>query len=369
MSHLILSIIMKKVSYTILFSVFLLVNVQGQNKLSFELLFKIGDENRAEYYFRNPQLLTHDSKNNIYVVDQGATIIKVFNSEGEYIGNFGRNGKGPGEFLTISSLDHVGDDTLTIFDGLNQRITKLTREGSFETYPSERLGLGYIDVKNIISYSNNYLIYMTPNNLLNKNRFFLVERNFQHDQKSYGEGFKLWNNEDEFLKNLTRAKDGVITSNNENEIYFTPIFLENYIIRIDLENNEGERIYSDYIPNFQSYIQHDLKDFNKNIPNKILMNGVSGRFVIQAVNKTLGLFHEDGYIYHFFIHKISEDNSALSVNIFSNENRFVNNFLLQKYDGHPVNSSKVLAFKNQRLYLTQTNSDPTISVYKLEIKQ
>jgi hypothetical protein len=57
-----------------------------------------------------------------------ATAAWIFDSAGKYIGQFGRAGKGPGEFAAIRALGFFGDTTW-VYDSRNQRISYFSRTG------------------------------------------------------------------------------------------------------------------------------------------------------------------------------------------------------------------------------------------------
>ncbi|HEX6644093.1 MAG TPA: 6-bladed beta-propeller [Gemmatimonadales bacterium] len=65
---------------------------------------------------------------NVYVLDQGANHIRVFDSAGAELRTIGREGQGPGEFGRPYSLAWIGD-TLAVLDPGNGRIELVTTDG------------------------------------------------------------------------------------------------------------------------------------------------------------------------------------------------------------------------------------------------
>ena len=78
--------------------------------------------------FLNVSSLALDEDGNVYVLDQGARNIRVFDSTGAPVRTIGREGAGPGEFATPYSLAWTGD-TLAVLDPGNGRLELLTRDG------------------------------------------------------------------------------------------------------------------------------------------------------------------------------------------------------------------------------------------------
>ena len=62
------------------------------------------DPAKPESYLFNPGSISMDPDGLIYVTDRGNQRIAVFNSDGEYLRSFGREGEGPGEFLSMRLL-------------------------------------------------------------------------------------------------------------------------------------------------------------------------------------------------------------------------------------------------------------------------
>lgn len=78
--------------------------------------------------FLNVSSLALDEDGNVYVLDQGARNIRVFDSTGAPVRTIGREGAGPGEFATPYSLAWTGD-TLAVLDPGNGRLELVTRDG------------------------------------------------------------------------------------------------------------------------------------------------------------------------------------------------------------------------------------------------
>jgi hypothetical protein len=62
-----------------------------------------------------------DSSGRVFIEDTGNLFIHVFEPFGRYLGHFGRDGRGPGEFSSIKSLQ-IRDDQLYVFDFRQNRV-------------------------------------------------------------------------------------------------------------------------------------------------------------------------------------------------------------------------------------------------------
>ncbi len=71
-----------------------------------------------------------DGAGNVYVADEQAARIQVFDTTGQYVRTIGARGAGPAEFQTPYSLGWFGD-TLAVLDPRNARIGRFLRQGAW----------------------------------------------------------------------------------------------------------------------------------------------------------------------------------------------------------------------------------------------
>lgn len=88
-----------------------------------------GDE---EYVFGAINYISVGSNDQIYVSDWQVPIIRMYDSEGNFLGNIGREGRGPGEYLSVFGLKPFEKEKLAVWDVGNQRISVYEENGVFE---------------------------------------------------------------------------------------------------------------------------------------------------------------------------------------------------------------------------------------------
>ena len=81
-------------------------------------------------HFSHPQHVAVGDDGSIYVTDLGNKRIQKFSSNGEYVTEWGKSGKQPGEFHYPSGIA-VGDDAVFVADRDLNRIQKFTTDGEF----------------------------------------------------------------------------------------------------------------------------------------------------------------------------------------------------------------------------------------------
>ncbi|MCP2519681.1 NHL repeat-containing protein [Candidatus Aminicenantes bacterium AC-335-B20] len=106
------------------------------------VLVKIGEiyenfsKEEADYFWHIDDICC-DDEGNLYVADAGWNKIFKFDSKGNYITSFGREGQGPGEFLAKPrmyrlAITYGNDGFIYVLDSGNRRITKFSKNGEFK---------------------------------------------------------------------------------------------------------------------------------------------------------------------------------------------------------------------------------------------
>jgi hypothetical protein len=100
-------------------------------------ILHITDHDTNDYLFGRLTGLIADADGSILVGDQAEKTIWQFTPDGDFIGNFGKEGSGPGEFGQFFNLSITRDDSLYVQDMMQSRILSFGRNSTGEwTYGS-----------------------------------------------------------------------------------------------------------------------------------------------------------------------------------------------------------------------------------------
>lgn len=66
-----------------------------------------------------------------YVVDEQGPMVRKYNDSGEYLGDLGRIGEGPGEFMDVAALAALGNGRTIVIDQQLQRVTQYGPSGGY----------------------------------------------------------------------------------------------------------------------------------------------------------------------------------------------------------------------------------------------
>jgi hypothetical protein len=90
-----------------------------------------GSEEDQEQMFQNINTLDVDEEGNMYILDEQAGNIKVFDSDGRFVKNIGRKGQGPGEFGLPISLMLTPDHNIVVNEMGQRKLLFFDREGKY----------------------------------------------------------------------------------------------------------------------------------------------------------------------------------------------------------------------------------------------
>jgi hypothetical protein len=88
-----------------------------------------GDE---EYVFGSVNYISVGQNDQIYVSDWQVPVIRIYDSQGKFISNVGREGRGPGEYIRVQGIKPIYSNKLAVWDVGNQRISIYAEDGAYE---------------------------------------------------------------------------------------------------------------------------------------------------------------------------------------------------------------------------------------------
>lgn len=335
-------------------------------------VFSIGEEvsSSPKYLFRDPQQVVTDTAGNIFISDRESSVIKVYDNTGKYVYEFGRKGRGPGEFQGITALS-IRDNNIIIFDYLSQRFTKLSPQGEvMETIMVKNDGSGYFSVGQILNGegSHSYLIGATS-----PASTFLVHEynsNYNPTGNRIAEKSDVWDMDEGFLQ----AQAYILKLNawmDSDRIFLSPKLYQHESLLLEKEgNNWQKKTLKGFKTTYPSYEILDNSYRKDRIPNSVRHSGPAGKFVAKIYNYTIGSFIYEGNILNFFLHRTDEENVELGVDVFSLSGEYQGYYKVEglSIDGAPLFNLDILWLdENGHFYISDTREIPKVRVMKLNM--
>ena len=104
-------------------------NVNAANSHNFELQWGTAGISKSGF-FLSPQHLAIDSENNVYVTDLGNSRVQKFDSNGNFLDEWGSRGSNSGEFGHPTGIA-VSNEFVFVVDNKNHNVQKFTSDGEF----------------------------------------------------------------------------------------------------------------------------------------------------------------------------------------------------------------------------------------------
>jgi len=116
--------------------------IYGEDVLTLEEDLVIGGGvDEVEPAFLSVRTFKIDDEENIYVLDNKAHKIKVFNKTGKLVREFGEKGQGPGELDFPTNIELYSENQLIVFNMRGRKVSLFSRNGEFiKDLPMEKHG-------------------------------------------------------------------------------------------------------------------------------------------------------------------------------------------------------------------------------------
>lgn len=213
----------------------------------------IGNNEGNEEYVFSKIRIDVDQRGNLYVLDERASEIRVFDSNGMYIRNIGKFGQGPGEFQKPGVfIQHTINNEIAVFDISTKRIIFFTEMGEFVKQISTARIL--VLKKMIIHPSGIFILKNSPFQPLS-DKLAIYDKNLEDSQVIFinqieispGNNIKLRSPEINFA---LKGNDVIWGYANKYQLNIS-----------DLNNNLKRKIMKNYIPIKIS--EYDIKELNE----------------------------------------------------------------------------------------------------------
>lgn len=300
----------------------------SQTKISFKFFkeFELGNRNDSvEYSFGLPSAILADSAGNIFVSDDKYGSIRVFDNNGKFKYEFGENGRGPGEFIEVTSMTFMGENLL-IFDFYQQRFTVFSKHGKLiSTNNVPKIGEIKPDYMRYIEGYGTVLFYRKLEGLrgaLNKEKDYLIHLISDDFKKITNEFVQISHTidtEEPFERYFEGGVyRGIFTVSN-NKLYLAPFFYRGKILVYDETENW------DLVTTFDGYVETNrtfegFSNYKEVIGKGLITNSARyGRLAGIMKNESLALFSKNNEdLIHIGLLEI-QGKQQLYITLFSKE--------------------------------------------------
>jgi hypothetical protein len=135
---------------------------------------KVGEK---EFMFIRVRSIDVDEGGNIYVLDNGASEIRVFNKNGKFLRAFGGQGQGPGEMQLPMFIQILNNKELIVYDPPTKRFLFFSLDGKYLRKIFTRLGYPLRPIK--WTKKGNLVTLIIPPPIKNRRKLLKADRNLK----------------------------------------------------------------------------------------------------------------------------------------------------------------------------------------------
>lgn len=340
--------------------------------VNFQEVYSIGKEVSASpnYLFRDPQQVVTDTDGNIFISDRESSVIKVYDNTGKYLYEFGRKGRGPGEFQDITALS-IRDDKIIVFDSYSQRFTELSPNGEvIETIKVRDNGSGYLSVNQIMNGGDSTTYAIAARTQSDSDLIHELNSKYRETGNNIAKKSDIWDMNEGFLQ----AQAYMLKINawmDSDRIFLSPTLYQSKSLLLEKEGGKWQKkTLEGFEAEHSTYEILDNSQRKNPLPNMSVYSGRAGKFVVKIYNKNIGSFIYEGKILNFFLHSTNEENVDLGVDIFSLSGEYEG---YHKVEGLSINEAPLFDIdilwldENGYFYISDTREIPKVRVMKLSM--
>lgn len=322
-------------------------------------VFSIGEGNPDDpnYLFSSIASVSVDDNNRIYVAENFGNHLKVFDEQGNFEKQIGREGDGPGEFRLILAMTRNSSGNIVVMDQSSGSVSKFSPDGNY----LNQFSMPNPQIRQLSEIADgSYLaLYADPdtNQVLHS-----FNNEFDH-LSSFADLDDIIQTEERFEEVISRFLPGKFLVYDENTIYFTPVFYHGLIYQYKKE--EGRWTLKNTLEGYTTEPAFTPTDpetddaYVLNLGNEVLAATIH--------NESRGLFRtSDDYIIHFTSTR-QDKIRVFGAEVFSSDGEFLGYTPIQDQD-----NGNIYAFyidKENNVYISDQIDETVLRKYRLNISE
>jgi len=314
--------------------------------IEFEELFTLGlDESlSSEYLFARPVEALIDREGRLFISDESSMDVRRFSAEGLFEHSYGRRGRAPGEFQSISSITVRDNGNLLVFDGQLSRSTQFSfsgvpiqdaridrfqllrpRKAAFNPDGSELIALSKMPVHGNRSREDAASVF----------HVYDSEGRFESKKQAFGKFDQLTSNADDvFVASISRSHPGSFAYASSDRILYAPGMYSGTLFEFG-RHDEGVWQLTAEVQSGLVYpaATHLMEPSSAPVPGLIVVRSVTQDDPLKGqVNVQSAGLHvlSSGSIIHFVLQS-DDEGSELRYEFYDNEMRLVESGLVKSF--------------------------------------
>jgi hypothetical protein len=339
--------------------------------------YGLEDSDDLNYLFSNVRAVAVNSKGEVFITNTSDHTIRVFNKDGEFLRKMGGKGRGPGEFMDLTSISIDAQDRVTAVDRFQDKVVRFEAYSSeFEEFLLPETSLATLRMAQTLPSGHMVMIYKHtegPNS--EKNMVHQVDPENETAIGRYVDAFTYFYDRKKPIEVEMSSVPRYVTTNlGSDRIALSTGDYTGTIAIFDSKTVSTQLIGKPLKPFYEEFTGRNREYYeSQGYSGIITISGQNGRFMYQPHGYVLGLVGNSKYLLQFYM--MHEKNERVTyVDIYSSEGNLIAKQSLKSsgvtfFDGRYYSALPKFLDENNNLYIYESSEFPKVQMYTTNLDE
>jgi len=339
--------------------------------------YGLEDSDDLNYLFSNVRAVVVNSKGEVFITNTSDHTIRVFNKDGEFLRKMGGKGRGPGEFMDLTSISIDAQDRVTAVDRFQDKVVR------FEAYSSDfdelllpETSLATLRMAQTLPNGHMVMVYKHtegPNS--EANMVHQVDTENEKVIGRYVDAFTYFYDHNKPIEvEMSSVSRYEATKLGSDKIALSSGNYTGTVAIFDFKTASTKLIGKQLKPFYEEFTGRNREYYeSQGYSGIITISGQNGRFMYQPHGYILGLVGNSKYLLQFYA--MHETNSRVTyVDIYSSDGKFIAKQSLMSsgitfFDGRYYSALPKFMDESNNLYIYESSEFPKVQVYATNLDE
>lgn len=339
--------------------------------------YGLEDSDNLNYLFSNVRAVAVNSKGEVFITNTSDHTIRVFNKDGEFLRKMGGKGRGPGEFMDLTSISIDAQDRVTAVDRFQDKVVRFKAISTdFDEFLLPETSLATLRMAQTLPNGHMVMIYRHtegPNSEAN-----LVHQVDTENEKvigRYADAFTYFYDRNIPIEvEMSSVPRYEATKFGSDKIALSSGNYTGTIAILDFKTASTKLIGKPLKLFYEEFSGRNREYYkSQGYSGIITISGQNGRFMYQPHGYVLGLVGNSKYLLQFYA--VHENNAIVTyVDIYSSEGKLIAKQSLMNsgitfFDGRYYSALPKFLDENNNLYIYESSEYPKVQVYATNLDE
>lgn len=284
------------------------------------------DSDDMNYIFSHIRAVAVNSHGDVYITNTSDNTIRVFDKNGTFIRKMGGKGRGPGEFMDLTSISIDGQDRVSAVDRFQDKVVRFKANSTnYEEFLLPETSLATLKMAHTLPNEQMVMVYKYtegPNS--EANLIHLVDLHNEIVIGRYVDAFTHFYDRNKPIEvEMSSSPRYEATNFASSKIAISPGDYTGTIATYDTKT-ASTRLIGQRLSSFYEEFSSRNREYyeSQGITGIISMSGQNGRFMFRLYGYVLGLVGNSNYLLQFYL--MHEDNKRIAyVDIYSSDGKLI----------------------------------------------